>query len=94
MALKRQLYGQPYVQTDLPKLVRILRLKPPVTRWERSCAYGQPETALFVPVVVTSQRTAVATKPAAASITIEIAGVMVRVERGVDAGWPAEGCVP
>ena len=41
VAPKRQLYRRPYVRTDLPKLVRILPLKPPVTRWERSCAYDQ-----------------------------------------------------
>jgi hypothetical protein len=26
-------YGQPFMRTDLPKWVRILRLKPRVTRW-------------------------------------------------------------
>ena len=63
--------------------------------WRKAAQEGRltlpaDETALFVPAVVTSQRTAVAAKPAAASITIEIAGVVVRVERGVDAGWLVE----
>src|SRR4029079_8392593 len=39
VAPKRQLYGRPYVPTDPSKLVRILRLKPRVTRWEQSSAY-------------------------------------------------------
>ena len=38
-APKRHLYGRPYVRTDMPKSVRILRLKSRVTRWEQSSAY-------------------------------------------------------
>ena len=49
VAPKRQLYRRPYVRTDLPKLVRILPLKPPVTRWERSCAYD----ARLLPLIET-----------------------------------------
>jgi hypothetical protein len=32
-APKGDLYGRPYVRTDMPKSVRILRLKSRVTRW-------------------------------------------------------------
>jgi transposase len=45
--------------------------------------------AIFVPVVLASQRP-VAAKPSAPSITIETAGVVVRVECGVDVGWLAD----
>jgi transposase len=59
--------------------------------WRKAARAGRlalpaEAAALFVPVVVAPEKTAVA-KPAAALITIEIAGVVVRVERGVDVGW-------
>jgi len=58
--------------------------------WRKAARAGRlalpAEAALFVPVVVAPEKTAVA-KPAAALITIEIAGVVVRVEHGVDVGW-------
>src|ERR1700745_3476160 len=38
-ALKRQLYGQPYMRTDLIKSVRILQLSSRGARWGRSAAY-------------------------------------------------------
>jgi transposase len=63
--------------------------------WRKAAREGRlalpaDEAALFVPVVVASQQPGVGPKSAAASITIEIAGVVVRVERGADAGWLAE----
>ena len=63
--------------------------------WRKAAREGRlvlpaDEAPLFVPVVVASQKTGVAPKSAAPSITIEIAGVVVRVERGADAGWLAE----
>ena len=63
--------------------------------WRKAAREGRlvlpaEEALLFVPVVVASQKTGVASKSAAPSITIEIAGVVVRAERGVDAGWLAE----
>src|SRR5437867_3132472 len=39
-APKRQLYGQPYMRTDLIKSVRILQLSSRGARWGRSAAYG------------------------------------------------------
>ena len=57
---------------------------------EGRLALPADEAALFVPVVVAPQQTGVEPKSAAPSITIEIAGVVVRVERGADAGWLAE----
>jgi transposase len=45
--------------------------------------------AMFVPVVM-AVRKAVAAQPSAPSITIETAGVVVRVECGVDVGWLAD----
>ena len=63
--------------------------------WRKAAREGRlvlpaDEAALFVPVVVAPQQTGVGPKSAAASITIEIAGVVVRVEHGADAGWLAE----
>ena len=63
--------------------------------WRKAAREGRlvlpaDEAPLFVPVVVASQNTGVAPRSAAPSITIEIAGVVVRAERGVDAGWLAE----
>jgi hypothetical protein len=45
---------------------------------------------MFVPVMMTAQKT-IAARPSVPSITIETAGVVVRAECGVDAGWLAEG---
>ena len=63
--------------------------------WRKAAREGRlvlpaDEAPLFVPVVVASQKTGIAPKSAAPSITIEIAGILVRAERGVDAGWLAE----
>jgi hypothetical protein len=44
---------------------------------------------MFVPVMMTAQKAIVA-KPLAPSITIKTAGVVVRAEGGVDAGWLAD----
>jgi transposase len=58
--------------------------------WRKAARAGRlalPAEAaeLFVPVVVAAERTAA--KPAVASVPIEIAGVVVRAERGMDIGW-------
>ena len=63
--------------------------------WRKAAREGRlalpaDEAPLFVPVVVASQKTGVSPKSAAPSITIEISGVVVRAERGVDAGWLSE----
>ena len=62
--------------------------------WRKAARAGRlalPAEAagLFVPVVVAPEKTAAA-KPAGASVTIEIAGVVVRAECGVDIGWLAD----
>lgn len=58
--------------------------------WRKAARTGRlalPAEAaqLFVPVVVAPEK--MVAEPAAATITIEIAGVVVRAERGVDIGW-------
>jgi transposase len=58
--------------------------------WRKAARTGRltlPAEAagLFVPVVVAPEK--IVAQPVAAAITIEIAGVMVRAERGVDIGW-------
>ena len=63
--------------------------------WRKAAREGRlalpaDEAPLFVPVVVASQQTGMGPKSVAPSITIEIAGVVVRVERGADVGWLAE----
>ena len=62
--------------------------------WRKAARAGRlalPAEAagLFVPVVVAPEKTAAA-KPAGASVAIEIAGVVVRAECGVDIGWLAD----
>jgi transposase len=59
--------------------------------WRKAARTGRlalPAEAaeLFVPIVVAREKMVVA-EPAASTITIEIAGVVVRAERGVDIGW-------
>jgi hypothetical protein len=44
---------------------------------------------VFVPVMMAPQKAEVAKRSALPSITIEMAGVVVRVECGVDVGWLA-----
>jgi transposase len=61
--------------------------------WRKAARDGRltlpaDEAAMFVPVVMAAPRPA-ATKPLAASITIEMAGIVVRAECGVDVGWLA-----
>ena len=56
--------------------------------WRKAARHGQlalpaGEAALFVPVMMAAQKP-VAPTP---SITIETAGIVVRVECGVDVGW-------
>jgi len=63
--------------------------------WRKSARDGRlalpaEEAVRFVPVVVAAAEMAIGAKSTAASVTIEIAGVVVRAERGVDAGWLAE----
>src|SRR4029077_17031550 len=48
------------------------------------------EAPLFVPVAVGLREMTRTAQAAAASITIEIAGTVVRAERGVDMGWLTE----
>jgi transposase len=57
--------------------------------WRKAARTGRlalpaEATQLFVPVIVAPDKMA---QPGAATITIEIAGVVVRAERGVDIGW-------
>src|SRR6266566_1168459 len=60
--------------------------------WRKAARDGRlalpaDEAALFVPIVMAPQRTATAARPSApGSITIEIAGVVVRAECGADVG--------
>ena len=61
--------------------------------WRKAARDGRlalpaDEAAVFVPVMLAPQKPAVTT-PSAPSITIETAGVVVRVECGVDVGWLA-----
>src|SRR5215472_13755978 len=46
--LKRQLYGQPYMRTDLIKSVRILQLSSRGARWGRSAAYGSVMLTMLI----------------------------------------------
>jgi len=61
--------------------------------WRKAARDGRlemaaEEAALFVQIVMAPQRTATAARPSApGSITIEIAGVVVRAECGADVGW-------
>src|SRR6266567_2274957 len=52
-------------------------------------ALAADEAAVFVPVMMAPQKAEVAKRSALPSITIEMAGVVVRVECGVDVGWLA-----
>jgi transposase len=63
--------------------------------WRKAARGGRlalpaEDAPCFVPVVVGPQNVARTTKPAAGSITIEIADAVVRAERGVDVGWLAD----
>jgi transposase len=63
--------------------------------WRKAAREGRlvlpaEEGGLFVPVVVGREDAVGSGKSGAASITIEIGGVVVRAERGVDAGFLAE----
>jgi transposase len=62
--------------------------------WRKTARDGQlalpaDGAAMFVPVMMTAQK-AIAARSSAPSITIETAGVVVRAECGVDAGWLAD----
>ena len=62
--------------------------------WRKAARSGQlalaaDEAAVFVPVMMAPQKAEVAKRSALPSITIEMAGVVVRVECGVDVGWLA-----
>ena len=62
--------------------------------WRKAARNGQlalaaDEAAVFVPVMMAPQKAEVAKRSALPSITIEMAGVVVRVECGVDVGWLA-----
>src|SRR4051812_28920262 len=61
--------------------------------WRKAARDGRlalpaDEAAMFVPVMMAGPKLALS-KPSAPSITIEAAGVVVRVECGVDVGWLA-----
>jgi transposase len=61
--------------------------------WRKAARDGRlalpaDEAAMFVPVMMTAPKP-VLPKPSAPSITIEMAGVVVRAECGVDVGWLA-----
>jgi transposase len=63
--------------------------------WRKAAREGRlalpaDELPMFVPVVMAPQGMAAAAKPPAASITIEIAGVVVRAEHGADVRWLAD----
>jgi transposase len=63
--------------------------------WRKAAREGRlvlpaDEVPMFVPVVMAPQGMAAAAKPPAASITIEIAGVVVRAEHGADVRWLAD----
>ena len=61
--------------------------------WRKAARNGRlalpaDEAAMFVPVMMAAQKPT-ATRPLVPSITIEMAGVVVRAECGVDVGWLA-----
>ena len=61
--------------------------------WRKAARDGRlalpaDEAAMFVPVMVTAQQPGLP-KPLAPSITIEMTGVVVRAECGMDVGWLA-----
>ena len=58
-------------------------------RGTASWSLAADEAAVFVPVMMASQKPEAAKRSALPSIRIEMAGVVVRAECGVDVGWLA-----